>query len=160
MGRPNSIKLPTEQHVEVEKLADAQGATIQERDLTFSQALKLYPKAVFWSLVMSTVVIMEGYDTVLVGTFYAQPAFKKAYGVKGKTGQYQIPAPWQVGLSNGSAVGQLLGILLAGYTSERFGFRKSMIGGLVLITAFIFITFFAPNLIVLEAGQVLFGEHL
>ncbi|KAJ2974326.1 hypothetical protein NQ176_g6115 [Zarea fungicola] len=160
MGRQNSIELPTEQHVEVEKLADAQGASVQERDLGFFQAIKLYPKAVFWSLVMSTVVIMEGYDTVLVGTFYAQPAFKKAYGVKGKTGQYQIPAQWQVGLSNGSAVGQLLGILLAGYTSERFGFRKSMIGGLVLITAFIFITFFAPNLIVLEVGQALFGVPL
>jgi SP family general alpha glucoside:H+ symporter-like MFS transporter len=48
--------------------------------------------------------------------------------------------------------------LLAGYVSERFGFRKTVVGGLVVITALLFITFFAPNLIVLEIGQVLLGE--
>ena len=31
-------------------------------------ALRLYPKAVFWSIVLSSALIMEGYDTAAVGS--------------------------------------------------------------------------------------------
>ena len=86
---------------EIEQLADLQDATAQEHHLSFSQALKLYPKGVFWSIVMSTAVVMEGYDTKLIGTLFAQPAFQKAYGQLVKADSYQILAPWQAGLSNG-----------------------------------------------------------
>ena len=144
--------------VEVERLADAQVGTAQEHELGFFQALKLYPKGVFWSIAMSTAVIKEGYDNKLIGTLYAQPTFQRTFGGRVKAGSYQISAPWQTGLSNGSAVGQLCGLLVAGYASERFGFRRTMLAGLLVITALIFITFFAPSLAVLEVGQVLFGE--
>lgn len=107
---------------------------------------------------MSTAVVMEGYDTKLIGTLFAQPAFQKAFGEHVKTNSYQITAPWQSGLSNGSTCGQLIGLLIAGHISERIGFRKTMITGLTVIIAFIFMTFFAPNLTVLEIGQTLFGE--
>jgi SP family general alpha glucoside:H+ symporter-like MFS transporter len=162
MGRP-SISDPvaeTTPATEIERLTDAQDAITQEHELTFFQALKLYPKGVFWSIVMSTAVIMEGYDTKLMGTLFAQPAFQKAYGRLVKADSYQISAPWQTGLSNGSAAGNLLGLLIAGYISERFGFRKTMIAGLTVVIGFIFITFFAPSLAVLEVGQTLFGEFL
>lgn len=148
------------QATEIERLGDAQDAAAQEHDLTFLQALKLYPKGVFWSIIMSTAVVMEGYDTKLIGTLFAQPAFQKAYGQLVKPDSYQISAPWQAGLSNGSAVGQLFGLLIAGYISERFGFRKTIVAGLTIVIAFIFITFFAPSLAVLEVGQILFGESL
>lgn len=109
---------------------------------------------------MSTAVVMEGYDTKLIGTLFAQPAFQKAYGELVEGDSYQVSAPWQAGLGNGSTVGQLLGLLLAGYISERFGFRKTVLGGLTAIAALIFITFFAPSIVVLEIGQILIGEHL
>ena len=89
---------------------------------------------------------------------FAQPTFQKAYGKLVKEDSYQIPAPWQAGLSNGSSIGQLLGLFLAGYLSEKFGFRKSMLVGMVGIIGLIFITFFAPDLPVLEVGQILFGK--
>jgi SP family general alpha glucoside:H+ symporter-like MFS transporter len=160
MGRLSSSDPPAEalQATEIERLADAQDANTLEHDLTFFEALKLYPKGVFWSIVMSTAVIMEGYDTKLIGTLFAQPAFQKSYGQRVKAGSYQISAPWQTGLSNGSAVGQLLGLLIAGYISERFGFRKTIIAGLAIVICFIVITFFAPTLAVLEVGQILFGN--
>ncbi len=44
---------------------------IEEKDMTIRQALKIYKKAMFWSLAISCVVIMEGYDTNLLGNFYA-----------------------------------------------------------------------------------------
>lgn len=160
MGRLSSSipTMETSPATEIERLADVQDANAQEHDLTFYQALKLYPKGVFWSIAMSTAVVMEGYDTKLIGTLFAQPAFQKAYGELVRADSYQISAPWQAGLSNGSTVGQLLGLLLAGYITERFGFRKTMITGLTVTIGLIFITFFAPSLIVLEVGQILFGE--
>jgi len=161
MGQPTeheAHELPTRDMAdEIDRLADAADANAQEHELTFWEALRLYPKGVLWSIVMSTGVVMEGYDAKLVGTLYAQPAFQQAFGTHVKGNSYQISAPWQTGLSNGSAAGQLIGLLLAGYLSERFGFRKTMMGGLATIVAFIFMTFFAPNIVVLAVGQTLFG---
>ncbi|SMY28636.1 unnamed protein product [Zymoseptoria tritici ST99CH_1A5] len=103
---------------------------------------------------------MEGYDTMLIGNLFAQPAFKKHYGQRTAKGTYQIPAPWQAGLKNGADCGCIVGLLLAGYVSERLGFRKTMLGGLALISAFIFIQFFAPSIEVLLVAQILFGIPL
>lgn len=36
-----------------------------EHELTPMQAIKAYPMAIFWSLMVSMCVIMEGYDTIL-----------------------------------------------------------------------------------------------
>ena len=142
-----------------EWLADAQDATTREHDMKLHEALKRYPKAALWSLAMSSTIIMEGYDTMLMGNFYAHPAFQRRYGMRVGEDSYEIPSSWQAGLSNGSACGQLIGLLLAGYISERFGFRKTMMGGLSLIIALIFILFFAPSLEVLLVGQILFGAY-
>jgi SP family general alpha glucoside:H+ symporter-like MFS transporter len=46
-------------------------------------------------------------------------------------------------------VGLIIGLLLNGYVSERFGFRKIMLVLLALITVLIFIPFFAPSIEVL-----------
>ncbi|KAL2802254.1 hypothetical protein BJX63DRAFT_438046 [Aspergillus granulosus] len=104
---------------------------------------------------MSTSIFMEGYDTMLIGNFYAQPAFQRRYGFHTDEGGYEIPSSWQAGLGNGSACGQLFGPLLAGYVSEALGFRKTMTLGLAAITGLIFIHFFARSLAVLVVGQVL-----
>jgi hypothetical protein len=37
-----------------------------EHRMTFTQALRLYPKAIGWSFMISLAIIMEGYDTALV----------------------------------------------------------------------------------------------
>ena len=106
---------------------------------------------------MSTSLVMDGYDLKLIGSLFAQPAFSEAYGHRQPDGTYQIPAPWQSGLNNGSNVGQLMGLLLAGVLSERFGFRKTMMGALVVVPCFIFIQFFASTLPQLQVGQILIG---
>lgn len=139
--------------------ADAEDATNREHELTILQAIKLYPKAVGWSVIMSTALVMDGYDTRLLGSLIAQPAFQKAYGKPtGKKGAYSISAPWQSGLVNGSNVGQLMGLVVGGSMSERFGFRKTMMIALIIIPAVVFIQFFATSLAVLEVGQILLGK--
>lgn len=59
--------------------------------------------------------------------------------------------------SNGARAGEVIGLLALGFISERFGYRKTMIGALIAVTCFIFILFFAPNVKVLVVGQVLCG---
>lgn len=140
--------------------ADAQAATDKEHQMTLWQGLKLYPKAVGWSVLLSTAIIMEGYDIVLMGSFYAYPLFQKKYGKLQANGKYGLTAPWQSALSNGTNIGAILGLLANGIISERFGYRKTMMGALSLTIAFIFILFFAQNVQTLLVGEILLGFPL
>jgi SP family general alpha glucoside:H+ symporter-like MFS transporter len=87
-------------------LQEAKEATTSEKKMTILQAFRTYPKAVMFSMILSTAIVMEGYDVVLLANFYAFPAFTKKYGVLTKDGTYQVPARWQAGLSNGAGVGE------------------------------------------------------
>ncbi len=52
----------------------AQGSAKLESELSPLQAIKAYPMAIVWSLLVSTCVVMEGYDTILIGNFlHTQP---------------------------------------------------------------------------------------
>jgi SP family general alpha glucoside:H+ symporter-like MFS transporter len=129
-----------------------------EKQMSLGRALKLYPKAALWSIVLSTALVMEGYDTLLLANFYALPTFSKKYGeLNPKTGKYNISAPWRSGLSDGAAVGEIIGLFLTGLISERIGYRKTILGALVMITGFIFITFFAVDIKMLLVGEILCG---
>lgn len=89
--------------------------------MTLMQGLKLYPKACFWSVVISTCIVMEGYDVSLVGNFYAFPPFNQKYGEPTGDGTYQVPARWQAGLSNGAQCGQIIGLLSKAPRSGEHG---------------------------------------
>lgn len=52
----------------------------------------------------------------------------------------------------------MVGLYLAGYLSDKLGFRRSMMITLLVIPFIIFLQFFAPSLAVLEVGQVLLGN--
>ena len=60
--------------------------------MTLLQGIKIYPKALAWSVLISTCIAMEGYDISLVNNFYAFPQFNKKYGQKTADGSYQVPA--------------------------------------------------------------------
>lgn len=132
-------------------------ATDKDHELTIVRSFKVYGKAIAWSTALSAALIMDGYDFKLFGLLLAQAAFNEKYGKLQSNGKYQISAAWQSGLTNGSNIGQMIGLFLAGYLSDRFGFRKSMMLTLAVIPAIIFIFFFAPNLWVLEIGEILLG---
>jgi len=54
-------------------LRDAKAATDKERNMTLWQGIKLYPKAIAWSILISTCIVMEGYDISLVNNFCKFP---------------------------------------------------------------------------------------
>lgn len=145
-----------------ELTSDAKNAAQLEHKMGFRQGLKLYPKAIFFSWGISLAVIMEGYDTYLLGNFFGLQRFAQKYGhltneVKDGVPQYQVSASWQSALSSGSAAAQIIGLFINGIVSERIGYRWTMIVSLLLITCFIFVTFFAVNVRMLLAGYVLSG---
>ncbi|KAN0090028.1 putative MFS maltose permease [Hyaloscypha variabilis] len=137
--------------------AEAKAATDREHSMSFKQALRLYPKAVGWSILLSTAIVMEGYDVVLLNSFYGLPQFNKKYGVLTSDGTYTVPAPWKSSLSNGALCGEILGLFINGIVSEKYGYRKTMLASLAMMIAFIFIPFFSHNIQTLLAGEILCG---
>jgi MFS transporter, SP family, general alpha glucoside:H+ symporter len=136
---------------------NAKTATDKEHKMTLLQGLKLYPKAVGWSLLISTCIAMEGYDVCLLSNFYGFPQFNKKYGKQLPDGTYQVPAPWQAGLSNGANVGEIIGLFINGWVSERFGYRYTVMTCLCLIIAFTAIFFTAQSVVALQVAEILCG---
>lgn len=141
--------------------ADAKAAADLETSMGFREGCKLYPKAIMFSFCLSLAVIMEGYDTYLLGNFFGNQSFARKFGgpgpVKDGVQTYEVSATWQSALGNGSAAAQIIGLFLNGIISERIGYRWTMIGALLFITGTIFITFFAINIHMLLAGYILSG---
>lgn len=54
-------------------------------------------------------------------------------------------------------MGAFFGVLLNGYLVNIFGQKRVLLGALVVLSAFLFIVFFAPSVGVLAAGEVLCG---
>lgn len=96
----------------------ARNATEKEHKMTLLQGIKTYPKAIAWSMLISTCIVMEGYDVCLINNFCASilpptnmlkfddtgidafPQFNRKYGEQLPSGEWQVPARWQAGLSN------------------------------------------------------------
>ncbi|KAL6250941.1 hypothetical protein RBB50_001149 [Rhinocladiella similis] len=142
----------------VQEFEEAKNAAKQEHELTVRDALRLYPKAIIFSIIFSSAVIMEGYDLSLMGSFFGFPPFRNFYGTEDNPeGGRNIGAAWQSGIQNGVQVGSIIGLWLNGIISDRIGYRKTMFGSLVLMIAFIFLPFFAQNIQTILAGAILCG---
>ncbi|KAF7716550.1 MFS-type Sugar/inositol transporter [Penicillium ucsense] len=139
-------------------VGEARQAMAEEREQSLWQALRDNRKAVAWSVLISMSIIMEGYDTILMGNFFAYPRFQEKYGqYTGEKHGWQVSAPWQTGLSMASTVGCIFGGILNGYLASKYGYRIVMIIALAFLTAFIFVVFFANSVAVLLVGQILCG---
>lgn len=137
---------------------NARESDVKEKNMPFGEALKTFPKAAMWSIILSSAIIMEGYDTNLLNSFYSFPDFNKKFGTYyPEQDTYQIPARWQTGLSMAANCGELIGLFIAGIVSDRIGYRKTLIGSLIMVTGFIFIAFFAKDLPMLLVGEILLG---
>lgn len=124
---------------------------------------------------ISMSIIIEGYDTIPIGNFFAYPTFQKKYVQYNEDDiGWQVSALWQTGLNMASTVGCIfgqlawnqtwlsradkpLGGLMNGYFASRFGYRTGMIVALGFLTGFIFITLFANFATVLLVSQILCG---
>lgn len=139
--------------------SEAKHAADAEQQMSLWTAMKLYPKAIGWSVLLSSTLIMEGYDLALLGSLYASTPFNEKYGTYNeKTRKYALSAAWQSGLSNGARGGEIIGLILAGWTADRYGYKITTMLNLALMILFIFVLFFAPNVKVLVVGEILCGK--
>jgi SP family general alpha glucoside:H+ symporter-like MFS transporter len=159
---PVFVELPPEDHQHDMKsmnevIQNAKFATDKEHQMSLWQGIKLYPKAVGWSVLISTCICMEGYDVCLLSNFYGFPQFNMKYGQLSTDGTYQVSAPWQAGLSNGANVGEIIGLFINGYISERFGYRYTVMACLTMIIGFTAIFFTAQTVVDIQVAEVLCG---
>ncbi|ORY68174.1 sugar transporter-like protein [Pseudomassariella vexata] len=147
-----------EEKLGVSAILEAKQATEDEHAQTLGQALRENRKAVMWSILISMSIVMEGYDTILMGNFFAYPEFQRKFGswYGGDIG-WQVSGPWQTGLSMASTAGAIFGGLLNGHFASKYGYRWVLIVAMGFLNVFIFIIFFATGPGMLIAGQVLCG---
>lgn len=140
---------------------DAANATEKEQSMTVWQGLKTYPKAIGWSVIFSSAIIMEGYDLTVLGSFWAARPFQDYYGTTTNAdGEPLVSPAWQAGIGNAMLIGQICGLFLAGIVADRFGFKKVMAVSLVLVVCIIFILFFSTSVVMLLIGEFLMGFPL
>lgn len=140
---------------------DAEEAAVgeeKEKNMSLLEGLRRYPKAAGWCLVLSTGLIMEGYDTAILNSLYALPIFAQTFGEYNEsTSSWEIPARWQVGLSMCVYCGEMIGLQFTGILADHFGNRWTLIGGSFLLLGFNFILYFANSLTMIAIGQILCG---
>ncbi|WQF83357.1 Putative major facilitator, sugar transporter, major facilitator superfamily [Colletotrichum destructivum] len=127
-----------------------------EHNLSFSQAIRLYPTAIGWSAFVSLGVIMLAFDPQLLGNLYATPQFQRDFGYEYE-GSYIISAAWQTGLSMGNPIGQVIGALFAAYPMDWLGRKLTFATCVVLTAGIVSIQFLARSLPVLLVGELLGG---
>lgn len=134
----------------------ANEATNLEHNLSVKEAFQMYPMAATWSVLFCLCIIMDGYDSDLITNLYGLPSFKRKYGVLFE-GEYYVSAPWQTAFAMSSPVGRVLGGAIQGFVAEAYGRKRTLIGCLIIVTGFIFMTFFASTNVVLFVGEMLCG---
>ena len=62
--------------LDLNTIKDAAQADEIEHKQTLREAFAIHKKAIFWSMALSGALIMEGYDVVVIGSFYGQREFR------------------------------------------------------------------------------------
>lgn len=112
---------------------DHREQTEKETSMGFWKGLKTYPTAAAWSVLLSSSIIMEGYDTNLLGSFFAYPIFNQKYGDQLPSGIFEVSANWQTGLTNGAQAGSIIGLCANGFLCDKFGYKKTYMLALILV---------------------------
>ncbi|POS82420.1 hypothetical protein EPUL_005358, partial [Erysiphe pulchra] len=128
-----------------------------ESDMTVADSWTIWRPAVFWCILLSMSVILEGFSNLLLPQFYAIPVFCQTFGVVDLDGKYEIPTAWQAGLTIGCLGGEVAGLCMSAIAVERFGYRQTIIISLLILVAFNNILFFAHSLWMLLIGEILCG---
>ena len=132
-------------------------ALASERHMTFLDGVRLYPRAIGWSALLSLTIVMEGFGLSMNNSLMAFPEFRRVYGQETKDHGYQISTAWQSAITNGPVAGEILGLLFNGFLTDKLGYRKTMVTSLAALCLFILLAFFGFNIEMLLVSQILCG---
>ncbi|KAL1406558.1 hypothetical protein Q8F55_008264 [Vanrija albida] len=137
----------------------AQAKAAHERDMAlgFRKALKNFGPGIFFSMMLSVALIMEGFDVAINGSYWGQSWFLKRFGDLQPDGTYVVSASWQAACGNASGVGSLIGLMANGYSQYHWGSKPTYLVAMVGMAAAIFLPVFATNVKVLFAGNFACG---
>ena len=104
----------------------------EKRNLPLIQSCKVYPRVVGYCFGLTTVILLWGYDLVIVGTIQALPVFQRDYGVLHGEDDWIIPAMWLALWSAFTPLGAVLGSVAGGWFQDRVGRRMCLAVGSVI----------------------------
>ncbi|KAH6867709.1 general substrate transporter [Thelonectria olida] len=142
---------------EVELIEAAVATSDAEALLPRKELFNRYWPAVVYSMLLSVALVMEGMDVGLINNFFAHPAYLNRFGWPDANGKQHISTQWQGAIGAGNNIGSVFGLLLNGYLQSRYGSRRVYMFAMVLMAACIFILFFAVNVQMLLAGNIICG---
>ncbi|KAF2221222.1 hypothetical protein BDZ85DRAFT_290937 [Elsinoe ampelina] len=116
-----------------------------QKAMGFVESFRLHRKAVFWSITLSTCIVMEGFDLIILDSLYALPEFQGQFGTLQPDGSCRITTRWQTILSSVSLM------------IEKVFYKKTLIAALILLAGAVTTPFLAQRLWTLALGQVLCG---
>ncbi|KAH8673385.1 general substrate transporter [Xylariales sp. PMI_506] len=137
-------------------LERAHAANAADHALTWFQAMVKYRKAVFWACIFSFTLTMQAADATCTTSFYGQDQFKKQFGTI-DSGVLEVSATWQTGIQQAMAVGELIGLAIAGALADRFGWKPILSGMMIMLTGCLFLFAFAKDLGMIVAAMVMCG---
>ncbi|KFY59150.1 hypothetical protein V496_05771 [Pseudogymnoascus sp. VKM F-4515 (FW-2607)] len=158
--RTIDVESSNEKHTTIlNRQGGAKRAAIVEKNMTLRECVLGFRKAVAMSLTLSLACSIVGYGLVLIASFVTLPVFRRDYACPEATVEdaCQIPASWQSSVILGPMSGQILGLILSGWVVERFGYKKTILAALSLLSGFTFVTFFAKSLPIFLIGSLLCG---
>ncbi|ETS86526.1 hypothetical protein PFICI_00354 [Pestalotiopsis fici W106-1] len=157
--KPGSIK-HAEHEVgdsQAELIESAVAASDEEAKIPRKELFSRYWPAVIYSGLLSMALIMEGMDVGLINNFFAHDAYLAHFGWPDANGKQHVSASWQSAITNGNNIGSIIGLMVNGYLQSRFGSRKVYMATMVLMAGTIFTLFFAVNVQMLFAANILCG---
>ncbi|KAI8230992.1 General alpha-glucoside permease [Colletotrichum sp. SAR 10_86] len=135
----------------------ASAASDEEAKLPRKELFSMYWPAIVYSSLLSLALVMEGMDVGLINNFFGQKAYLNKFGWPDANGKQHIPTSWQAAIGNGNNLGSIIGLLLNGWLQSRYGSRRVYMGAMALMGATIFTLFFAVNVQMLFAANILCG---
>ncbi|KIN00655.1 hypothetical protein OIDMADRAFT_29739 [Oidiodendron maius Zn] len=108
-----------------------------------------------WHAICAKANEAEAYEHSL-GLWQAMKAYKKYYGQWDEKSQsYQVSAAWQAGPGQSVNCGVIIGIFISGWLIDKFGYKRTLIDGYLIIIPLIAIISWAQNKIMLLFGSLL-----
>ncbi|KAH7033707.1 general substrate transporter [Microdochium trichocladiopsis] len=99
-------------------------------------------------------LIVRGFENGASGAVISVPAFRRRFGVDMGSGVYFISTSWQSAINGAPNAAGIVGASIAGWLSDRFGYRPVILSAAVINIASIGIEFGSTSLGMFLAGKM------
>ncbi|KAF4120830.1 Sugar (and other) transporter [Geosmithia morbida] len=156
MGSPTTVN-------QVEHAASMSDANLglviqqQEKNRTWTQALRKDPRLLFWCGVMLWTLIVRGFESQASGSVVSIPSFKRQFGeqdASSPSGAYFISTRWLSALSGGASGASIAGSWAGSYLADRVGTRTTLVGFACLNVASVGVEFAATSVGMYFGGKM------